>query len=62
MKSLTVVDKPEIEAILAANFYLLKCRLENNCQKSSLARKLLTSLVKKALAQRVKKAAPGVVL
>lgn len=46
-------DKHEVNTILAANRYFLKCKLEENCEKSELARKYLTSLIKRTLTERV---------
>lgn len=47
-------EKTEVDNILNANWYLLKCKfLEKNCNKSELARKYLTSLIKKTLNQRI---------
>ena len=53
MKSFQSVEKPEVDSILRANCYFMKCKFGNNCEKSELARKYLTSLIKKALCQRV---------
>jgi hypothetical protein len=53
MKIFQSKDKPEVNTILAANCYFLKCKLENNCEKSELARKYLTLLIKKTLTKRV---------
>jgi hypothetical protein len=53
MKIFQSKDKPEVDTILAANCYFLKCKLENNCEKSELARKYLTLLIKKTLTKRV---------
>lgn len=44
-------DKPEVDTILVANCYLLKCKLSDD-NKSDLARKYLTSLIAKALKER----------
>jgi hypothetical protein len=54
MKFFQSKDKPEVDTILSANCYFLKCKfLEKNCSKSELARKYMTSLIKKALNQRI---------
>ncbi len=55
MKIFQSKDKPEVDTILAANCYFLKCKLENNCEKSELARKYLTLLINKTLTKRVEK-------
>jgi hypothetical protein len=52
MDSFQSKEKPEVDTILTANFYFLKCKLEKNCEKTELARKYLTSLINKALNDR----------
>lgn len=45
--------KQDIDSILIANYYLIKCKLENpSCQKTSVARQYLTAIIKKALIDR----------
>jgi hypothetical protein len=52
MKFFQSKEKPEVDTILAANCYFIKCKFEKNCEKTDLARKYLTSLVNKALKSR----------
>jgi hypothetical protein len=53
MESFQSKGKSEVDTILVANCYFIKCKLENNCEKSELARKYLTSLIKRTLSQRI---------
>lgn len=47
--------KQDVNSILIANYYLVKCKLDNNCcDKVEIARKYLTSIIKKALIDRTK--------
>ena len=34
MDSFQSKEKPEVDTILTANFYFLKCKLEKNCEKT----------------------------
>ena len=50
-----VMRQEEIESILLANWYLIKCKMESKshrCEKAELARKFLVSKIKKALSER----------
>ena len=54
MKSFQSIDKTEVDTILVANEYILKCKFDNKCsEKTSLARKYLTSLINRALKQKI---------
>jgi hypothetical protein len=45
--------KPDVDAILLANSYFTKCKMENpKCGKTELARLYLTAIIKKALYER----------
>lgn len=48
------MNKPEVESILLANLYLIKCKLDMNTgeNKIDLARKFLTTKINKALVER----------
>ena len=53
MKSFQSKEKPDVDTILTANWYLLKCKLNDNCcSESDLARKYLTTLISKSLKER----------
>ena len=45
----------DIDSILLANWYLIKCKMENpSCSKTELARKYLVAKINKALFNRSK--------
>lgn len=47
------MKKQEIDSILLANTYLVKCKLQSSpCDRQELARKYLTSQIKKTLEKR----------
>lgn len=47
--------KQDVDSILLANWYLIKCKMEKpSCHKTELARKYLVAKVKKALFERTK--------
>ena len=49
------MDKQELNSILLANFYFLKCRFENPiCSKTDLARKFLSRKIKRALNKKIR--------
>lgn len=49
------IEKQEVNSILLANFYFLKCRFENpSCTKTDLARRFLIRKIKKALSRKIK--------
>jgi hypothetical protein len=48
--------KQDVDSILLANYYFIKCKLENPlCNKTELARKYLSSKIKLALSERQSK-------
>lgn len=48
------MEKQDVNSILLANFYFLKCRFENPlCPKTELARKFLMRKIRKALNKRI---------
>jgi hypothetical protein len=50
------MEKQEIDSILLANFYFLKCKFENPlCTKTDLARRFLNGKIRKALNKKVEK-------
>jgi hypothetical protein len=46
----------EVDKILAANCYFIKCKFEKNCKKTELSRKYITFLINKTLKKRYKEA------
>ena len=49
------IEKQEVNSILLANFYFLKCRFENpSCTKTDLARRFLIRKIKKALSRKIR--------
>jgi hypothetical protein len=49
------MEQEQIESILLANWYLIKCKMESKshkCDKTELARKYLVSKIRKALSER----------
>jgi hypothetical protein len=47
--------KQDVDSILLANWYLIKCKMERpSCPKTELARKYLVSKINKALFERTK--------
>jgi hypothetical protein len=47
--------KQDIDSILLANWYLVKCKMERpSCNKTELARKYLVAKINKALFERTK--------
>lgn len=50
------MEKQEIDSILLANFYFLKCKFENPlCAKTDLARRFLNGKIRKALNKKIEK-------
>ncbi len=50
------MEKQDIDSILLANFYFLKCRFENPlCHKTDLARRFLLRKIRKALIKKIEK-------
>jgi hypothetical protein len=50
------MEKQEIDSILLANFYFVKCKFENPlCAKTDLARRFLNGKIRKALNKKVEK-------
>jgi hypothetical protein len=48
------MEKQDVNSILLANFYFLKCRFENpSCPKTELARRFLIKKVRKALTKKI---------
>jgi hypothetical protein len=48
------MEKQDIDSILLANFYFLKCRFDNPlCYKTDLARRFLLRKIKKALTKNI---------
>jgi hypothetical protein len=48
------MEKQDIDSILLANFYFLKCRFDNPlCYKTDLARRFLLRKIKKALTKKI---------
>jgi|688.fasta_scaffold1862083_1 hypothetical protein len=48
--------KQDIDSILLANYYFIKCKVENpSCHKTELARKYLVAKISKALSDRQSK-------
>jgi len=48
------MEKQDIDSILLANFYFLKCKFDNPlCQKTNLARKFLLRKIRKALTKKI---------
>lgn len=54
MKSSSSNKKTEIDKILMANCYLLKCKLNGDCKKADLAQKYLTILITESLTNCLK--------
>lgn len=49
------MEKQEVNSILLANFYFLKCKFENPlCVKTDLARRFLTRKIRKALNKKIR--------
>ncbi len=48
------MNKPDIESILLANWYLINCKKSNgvDCDSVNIARKYLTTRINKALVER----------
>jgi hypothetical protein len=52
--------KQDVDSILLANWYLIKCKMEKpSCPKTELARKYLVAKINKALFERTKSAQPS---
>jgi hypothetical protein len=50
------MEKQDIDSILLANYYFLKCRFDNPlCYKTDLARKFLLRKIRKALTKKTEK-------
>lgn len=50
------MEKQDIDSILLANFYFLKCRFDNPlCHKTDLARRFLLRKIRKALIKKIEK-------
>lgn len=48
------MEKQDIDSILLANFYFLKCKFDNPlCHKTNLARKFLLRKIRKALTKKI---------
>jgi len=51
------MEKQEIDSILLANCYFIKCKFENPlCYKTDLARRFLIGKIRKALKRKIEKA------
>jgi hypothetical protein len=49
------MDKQDIESILLANWYFIKCKFDSpKCDKTEFARKFLVEKIKKVLKDRLK--------